>query len=99
MLPTFLIVPYKIDADDLRSVSTKVRINENIDETKLIPLWKFDTNDCNRITHTDTSAFLGTITLIGKHFCGNTYLRNDNEIKTMIIKKTLSKAQRTRGLS
>ena len=70
MLPTLLIVPYKIDTDDPWSLLTKVRINENIEETKLIPLWKFDTNDCNRITHTDTSAFLGTITLIGKHFCG-----------------------------
>ena len=70
MLPTLLIVPKKIDADDPCSLLTKVRINENIEETKLTPLWKFNTNDCNRITHTDTSAFLGTITLIGKHFCG-----------------------------
>ena len=68
-MPTFLIVPNKIDADDW-SLLTKVRINANIEETKLIPLWKFDTNDRNKITHTDTFAFLGTIILIRKHFCG-----------------------------
>ena len=69
MLQTLLIVPNKIDADDW-SLLTKVRINANIEETKLIPLWKFDTNDRNKITHSDTFAFLGTIILIRKHFCG-----------------------------
>ena len=66
MLPTLLIVPNKIDADDPWSLLTKVRINENIEETKLIPLWKFDTTDYNRITH--PSAFLRVITLSKKHF-------------------------------
>ena len=56
MLPTLLIVPNKIDADDPCSLLNKVTINANIEETKLMPLWKFDTNDFNKITH--DSAFL-----------------------------------------
>ena len=72
MLPTLLIVPNKIDADNPWSLLNKVRINANIEETKLMPLWKFDTNDFNKITH--TSAFLRSILLIKKHFeAYNTY--------------------------
>ena len=72
MLPTLLIVPNKIDADDPCSLLNKVTINANIEETKLMPLWKFDTNDFIKITH--TSALLMSITLIKNTFeAYNTY--------------------------
>ena len=66
MLPTLLIVPNKIDADDPWSLLNKVTINANIEETKLMPLWKFDVYHFNKITH--TSAFIRSIILIKQHF-------------------------------